>query len=90
VTNANGRPFQADCFVDCGATGEFYDTDTAHKRNLNVYELQTPLKLDLVDGTPADEITHAANLHVDMGGHSETITFLLTNLGKYELLLGKP
>ena len=87
----NETPFKTSAFIDCGATGDFYDTYSAQQRNLMIYELETPKQLYLADGTPSQSgrITHATDVEVDLKGHQEIRTFLLTDLGKYEVLLGK-
>jgi hypothetical protein len=92
ITDQNVKPFQTETFIDCGATGDFYDTDSAHKRKLTIYELEHPKRLYLADGSPSlvGDITHATDLEVDISGHKEIRTFFLTGLGRYEVLLGKP
>src|SRR5271168_2043437 len=93
ITNANGTTFPTSSFIDCGATGRgFYDTEKAHERNLTIYKIKNPKRLFVADGSPssAGDITHATDLTIEINGHTETMTFYLTNLGRYEALLGKP
>ena len=92
IKNLNATSFKTSAFIDSGATGDFYDTYSAQQRNLTIYELETPEQLYLADGSPSQSgrITHATNVEVDFKGHTELRTFYLTDLGKYEVLLGKP
>jgi hypothetical protein len=93
IRNANGTTFSTSSFIDSGATGRgFYDTEKAHERNLTIYKLKKPKRLFVADGSPssAGDITHATDLTIEINGHTETMTFYLTNLGRYEALLGKP
>lgn len=93
IRNPNRKQsFKTSVFIDCGATGDFYDSDSASTRNLHTYKLPFPKHLYLADGTPSSSgsVTHATDLEVDIGGHRETRTFFLTDLGRYEILLGKP
>lgn len=43
----------------------------------------------LVNGTLAAQITNTVSLRLKFDGHNETVKFFLTNLGKYELILGR-
>ena len=93
IRNANGTTFSTSSFIDCGATGRgFYHTEKAHERNLTIYKLTKPKRLFVANGSPslAGDITHATDLTIEINGHTETMTFYLTNLGRYEALLGKP
>ncbi|KAI0991294.1 hypothetical protein K3495_g16893, partial [Podosphaera aphanis] len=86
---ADRNSFISQAFLDCGATDDFYDIDSAHKRNLPLETLSQPRQLYLVDGTPASRITHTTTLKIELLGHKETLKLFLTNLGKYELILGR-
>ena len=84
-----GNTFYTKAFLDCGATDNFYDLDCAQRRNLPFSILPTPRQLYLVNGALAAQITHTVSLRLKIDGHNEIIKFFLTNLGKYELILGR-
>jgi len=79
-------------FVDSGATTEFCDSTYASSSNLPVYEIPSPKSLTVADGrlSSAGLVTHATDILIDLNGHTETRTFYITNLGRYQILLGKP
>lgn len=85
----NKNKFASHAFLECGATDNFYDLDSAQKRNLPLTVLSLPRQLYLVDGSLAACITHTTTIKIDIMGHKESVTFFLTNLGKYELILGR-
>ena len=51
--------------------------------------LPQPRQLYRVDGIPASRIIHTTTLKLDLLGHKETLKLFLSNLGKYELILGR-
>ncbi|KAI0992991.1 hypothetical protein K3495_g15193, partial [Podosphaera aphanis] len=81
--------FQTQAFLDCGATDDFFDLNSAQRHGLPLDPLPRPRQLYLVDGRLAAQITHTTNLNLNIFGHNETITLFLTNLGKYETILGR-
>ena len=87
--NVNGTKFSTQAFLDCGATDEFYDFDSAKRRNLSLDVLSQPCQLYLVDGRPAAKITHSTTINLNLQGHEESLTFYITKLDKYELILGQ-
>src|SRR4030081_1523676 len=40
--------------------------------------------------TQSGDITHIAHVDIDINGHTEKQIFYITNLGKYDIILGKP
>ena len=86
------RPFKTSIFIDYGTTDDFYNSESAHLQNFPLYKLDIPKQLLLANRTPSQSgyITHATNIKIDIQGHKENQTFYLTDLGKFELLLGKP
>lgn len=79
--------------VDSGATGEaFMHESFAHKHQYDLLELRNPRRLFLADGEPTQsgDITHVAHVDLDINGHTEKQIFYITNLGKYDIILGKP
>ena len=78
-------------FIDCGATAEFCDTTYALSLQLPTYPVP-PQQLTVADGQPSSAglVTHATDLTIDLNGHKELQTFYLTDLGRYQIILGKP
>jgi bifunctional ADP-heptose synthase (sugar kinase/adenylyltransferase) len=70
--------------VDCGATGDFIDSEYVISRNLPVQPLSQPIPVLNVDGSPnqAGGITGVVDMVVDYKGHSEHIQLAVTRLGK--------
>jgi hypothetical protein len=75
--------------VDCGATGDFIDSEYIISRNLPVRRLSQPILVLNVDGSPnqAGGITSVVNMVVDYKGHSERIQLTVTRLGKQHVIL---
>ena len=76
--------------VDSGATGSFVHCDFIEKSGWNTRELEHPLTVINVDGTPnsAGRITHAIDLLVTFGEHQERMAFGIVDLGKTQVVLG--
>ncbi|KJZ69408.1 hypothetical protein HIM_11204 [Hirsutella minnesotensis 3608] len=79
--------------LDSGATGKgFVDESFAHDHKFTLHKLRNRRRLNVVDGRPssAGDITHVAQLDMDIKGHKEKMLFYVTKLGKYDIILGKP
>jgi hypothetical protein len=76
--------------VDCGATGDFIDSEYIISRNLPVQRLLQPIPVLSVDSSPnqAGGITGVVNMVVDYKGHSERIQLAITRLRKQYVILG--
>jgi hypothetical protein len=76
--------------VDCGATGDFIDSEYVISCNLPVRRLLQPIPVLNVDGSPnqAGGITGVVDMVVDYKGHSEHIQLAVTRLGKQHVILG--
>lgn len=77
--------------IDSGASTQFMDYQYARDRNLKFKKKKTPLPLVVVDGRPsaAGMITHEVRVRLQIDQHLEILTFQLTKLGGYDLILGK-
>lgn len=89
IIDANGTSFQTHAFLDCGATDEFYDLNSAQRNSLPINPLPQPRQLFLADGKLAAHITHTTTLKLKILDHEESLTLFLTNLGRYDLILGR-
>lgn len=89
IIDSNGITFQTQAFLDCGATDEFFDLNSAQRNSLPINPLPQPRRLFLADGKLAAHITHTTTLKLKIFDHEESLTLFLTNLGRYDLILGR-
>ena len=76
--------------LDCGATGEFIDTEYVAETGLPVRRLARSIPVYNVDGTPneAGAIRDVVDIVLRYKGHSERTQLAVTRLGKQKLILG--
>jgi hypothetical protein len=76
--------------VDCGATGDFIDSEYIISCNLPVWCLSQPIPVLNVDGSlnQAGGITGIVDIVVDYKGHTERIQLTVTRLRKQHIILG--
>jgi len=77
--------------IDSGATSTFIDADLVRKHQIPLHELSLPLVLEVVDGRQisSGNITHeTTSMQLLIGQHRESITFNVTRLGHYPVILG--
>jgi hypothetical protein len=86
--------FMADkqVLVDSGATDNFMHLNFAKRMGLGMKTLPNPKKIFNIDDTTnkSGMITHYLNLNVVTKGIHKEICFLITDIGKEEILLGYP
>jgi hypothetical protein len=75
--------------VDCGATGDFINSEYIISRNLPVRCLSQPIPVLNMDGSPnqVGGITGVVNMVVDYKGHTERIQLTITQLRKQHVIL---
>jgi hypothetical protein len=78
--------------VDLGATDNFMHPSFAKRMGLGMKELPNPKKIFNIDNTTnkAGMITHYLDLDVMTKGIHKEMRFLLTDIGREEILLGYP
>ena len=78
--------------VDSGATDNFIHPNFAARMGLTPAKLEHPHKIWNVDNTEneAGMITHYLDLDVETKGIHKEMRFLITNIGKEDVLLGYP
>jgi hypothetical protein len=75
--------------VDCGATGDFINSEYVISCNLPVWRLSQPIPVLNVDGSlnEAGGITGVVDMVVDYKGHSKRIQLAVTRLKKQHVIL---
>ncbi|KAI5115279.1 hypothetical protein M0805_000711, partial [Coniferiporia weirii] len=78
--------------IDSGAEGKFIDAKFVIKHRIPTRPLARPILVKNVDGTPNQHgtITRFTWRLIKIGGRSITTTFLVTSLGKEDVILGLP
>ncbi|KAI5116705.1 hypothetical protein M0805_009206 [Coniferiporia weirii] len=78
--------------IDSGAEGKFIDAKFIIKHWIPTKPLTHPIQVRNVDGTPNQHgtITQFTWRLIKIGGQSITTTFLITSLGKEDVILGLP
>ena len=76
--------------IDSGASTQFIDLDFTVKNNLPLTLKPKPETLIVVDGREAEsELTHTCTLDLTVNQHLETLTFQVTKLTGWNIILGK-
>ena len=78
--------------VDSGATNNFIHPNFVKQMGLGQRELDKPKNIYNIDDTTnkAGQITHYLNLAVTTGGTTKEMRFLITDIGREDVLLGYP
>src|ERR1700744_1220693 len=78
--------------VDSGATNNFINPRFAKRMGIGMTPLPTPQKIWNIDNTEnvAGKITHSSFLNVTTHGQTCGMTFLVTDIGNEDILLGYP
>jgi hypothetical protein len=78
--------------VDSGATDSFIHPNFAKRMGLGLRPLERPKKIWNIDDTTnkSGEITHFVDLDVQTKGIHKEMRFLITDIGKEDILLGYP
>ncbi len=83
---------EREVLVDSGATDNFISKNLLHRLKIAYLPVETPIKIWNIDGTHNQDgaISHFMDLQVHMGAETKVLRFLITNLGKDEVILGYP
>ena len=83
---------EREVLVDSGATDNFISKNLLHRLKIGYLPVETPIKVWNVDGTHNQNgaINHFTDLQVRTGTETKILRFLITNLGKDEVILGYP
>ena len=80
----------ATCIIDLGASSQFIDRNFALNMNLKLDLKENHEDLVLADGvrSKVGQITHTCTLRVTIDEHIEDLTFYVTKLGSWNLIVG--
>jgi hypothetical protein len=84
---------QTHALIDCGATGiAFIDQDFACHHEVPLRELKEKRQVEVIDGRTIEsgDITHLAEVGMNIQDHKERIPMFVTKLGHYPIVLGIP
>src|SRR6266702_688030 len=83
---------EREVLVDLGATDNFISKNLLHQLKISYLSVEIPLKIWNVDGPHNQDsaISHFMDLQVHTGTETKTLRFLITNLGRDEVILGYP
>ncbi len=83
---------EREVLVNSGATDNFISKNLLHRLKIGYLPVETPIKIWNVDGTHNQDgaISHFTDLQVCMGTETKVLRFLITNLGRDEVILGYP
>jgi hypothetical protein len=87
------QEIQTHALIDCGATGiAFMDQDFARHHKVALKELKENRQVEVIDGRNIEswDITHLAEVGMNIQDHKERIPMFITKLGHYHILLGIP
>jgi predicted aspartyl protease len=78
--------------VDSGATDNFIHPNFVKRMGLGQSELDKPKNIYNIDDTTnrSGQITHYLSLAVTMAGKTQEMRFLITDIGREDILLGYP
>ncbi len=83
---------EREVLADSGATDNFINSQLLKRLRISYLPVTNPIKIWNVDGTLNHDgnITHYTDLQVRTGKQMHILRFLITNLGKDEVILGYP
>src|SRR6266702_1398507 len=83
---------EREVLIDSGVTNNFISKNLLHQLKIRYLPVETPIKIWNVDGTHNQNsaISHFTDLQVRTGNEMKTLHFLITNLGRDEVILGYP
>ena len=84
------NPIKASAMIDCGTSTQFIDRDFAQTLNLTLDLKPKPETLIVVDGRESENsLTHTCTIDLMIDQYLETVTFQVTKLAGWQMILGK-
>ena len=74
--------------MDTGASACFVSQEWIKQQRFTTFRVAKPIRLALADGEEVARLTHAADITVKHGNHISTVLCYVTNIGKYDVILG--
>jgi hypothetical protein len=93
VLKAAWKTLETSAMINSGATGNFVNSRFIKERSLPVTSLKKPLLLKVVDERPIESglIQEKVVVSLSIGkNHLEKIPLFITDLGKFDVILGLP
>jgi hypothetical protein len=81
---------ETQALLDCGASGEFMDSEFAKLHNIPLIKLSKPQITRNTDGTQNEQgvVMHKAVISLGVNGKEDLTIFFITGLGKDNIILG--
>jgi predicted aspartyl protease len=81
---------ETQALLDCGASGEFMDSEFVKLHNIPLIKLNKPQITRNTDRTQNEQgvVTHKAIINLGVNGKEDPTTFFITGLGKDNVILG--
>ena len=92
ITICGKKIIETKALLDTGAGGKFIDQNFVRQLHLKTQNLESPIKVYNVDGTPNKQgtIRKYAKLDITINGRMQSEDLLVTGLGKQKIILGFP
>jgi hypothetical protein len=93
VFKVTWKTLEASAMIDSGATGNFVNSQFIKEKSLPVPPLKNPVFLKVVDGRPIESRFIKKKIIVFLiinNKHLEKVSFFVTDLGKFDVILGLP
>ncbi|KAI1513832.1 rve multi-domain protein [Pyrenophora tritici-repentis] len=74
--------------IDTGASACFVNQSWVNQHRLDTMPVAKPIRLSLANGGEVDKLTQAVDLPVRHGSHTHNVLCYVTNIGKYDVILG--
>lgn len=74
--------------VDTGASACFASRRWVEQHGYTTMKTTRPIRLSLADGTEVGRLMDTVELTITHGGHTHQVLCFITNIGKYDIILG--
>jgi hypothetical protein len=84
------QTIETQALLDCGASGEFMDSEFVKLHNIPLIKLNKPWITRNTDGTQNKQgmVMHKAIINLGVNGKEDSMAFFITELGKDNMILG--
>ena len=88
--NQKGLSLETQAMLDCGAAGQFIDSDFVKKNGFATLPSPTPRSLKSIDGRVFARVSEVVEVTMNIGSHSERIVLSVAPLDGRAVVLGLP